>query len=40
MKLIRRDRLVLPGPDLRINDITMAALLKALQHAAEATPCG
>ena len=35
MKLVRRDRLVLSGPDPRIDNVTMPALLKALQHATE-----
>ena len=37
MQLIRRDRLVLSGSDPRVDDVTMPILLKALQHAAEAT---
>jgi hypothetical protein len=36
MKLIRRNRLVLASPDPRIHDVTVTALLKALQQAAEA----
>jgi hypothetical protein len=36
MQLIRRYRLVLSGSDPRIGDLTVAALLKALQQAAEA----
>ena len=36
MQLIRRDRLVLSGPDPRIDRVTMTVLLKALQQAAEA----
>src|SRR6516164_9314414 len=37
MQLVRRDRLVLSGSDPLVDDVAMAALLKALQQAAEAT---
>jgi hypothetical protein len=36
MKLIRRNRLILASPDPRIDNVTVTALLKALQQAAEA----